>query len=131
SNVKTGDRVTAFTRFGGYAQYVLVDARGVAVIPHEMPLTFAGALATQYCTAYYASYECVNVFPGDHVLVHAAAGGVGTALVQLLKHKGAIIFGTCGSYEKVQYLLSLGVDHPVNYSTSDYRDVIRKILDKE
>jgi NADPH:quinone reductase-like Zn-dependent oxidoreductase len=131
SNVTAGDRVASFTRFGGYAQYVLIDARGVATISHEMLLTFAGALATQYCTAYYASYECVNVFPGEHVLVHAAAGGVGTALVQLLRHKGAVIFGTCGSEEKVQYLRSLGVDHPVNYRTSDYREVIRKILGKE
>lgn len=130
-NVKGGDRVTCFTRFGGYAEYVLVDARGVAAIPREMPLAFAGALATQYCTAYYAAYECVNVFPGDSALVHAAAGGVGTALVQLLKNKGAVVFGTCGSEEKLNYLRSLGVDHPINYRESDYKEVIGKTLGKE
>ncbi|MEO5674060.1 MAG: zinc-binding dehydrogenase [Chitinophagales bacterium] len=127
--VNNGDRVVAFTRFGGYARYAVIDEHGIAAIPQDMPLTFAGALATQYCTAYYAAHECVNVFAGDQVLVHAAAGGVGTALVQLLKHKGAVIFGTCGSDEKVNYLRALGVDHPVNYITTDYRKEVTGILD--
>jgi len=129
--LQIGDRVASLIRFGGYAEYVCVDHRGVAKLPDEMPLTFAGAIATQYCTAYYAAYDCVNIFPGDKVLIHAAAGGVGTALVQLCKHKGAIVFGTCSTEEKIKYLKSLGVDHPINYTTSDYNTVIQQILGKD
>jgi NADPH2:quinone reductase len=126
-----GDRVTTLTRFGGYSEYIVADFRGVAKIAETMPLTFAGAMATQYCTAYYASYECVNVFPGNRALVHAAAGGVGTALVQLLKNKGAIVFGTSSSDEKMKYMESIGVDYPINYMQSDYRKVISETLGKE
>ena len=131
SNVKAGDRVAALTRFGGYAEYAVTDARAVVKIQQGMVLTFAGAIAVQYCTAYYASYECVNVHEGDHVLVHAAAGGVGTALVQLLKLKGAVVFGTCGSNEKAAYLKSLGVDYPINYKTTDYKTEVTRILGKK
>ncbi|MFI5134916.1 MAG: zinc-binding alcohol dehydrogenase family protein [Chitinophagales bacterium] len=128
TTVKPGDRVAAMTRFGGYAEYVAADFRGVVKIPEDMPLTFAGAIAVQYCTAYYSCIECVNVHEGDFALVHAAAGGVGTALVQLLKHNGAIVFGTCGSDEKIKYLKSLGVDHPINYRTTDYKNEIIKAI---
>jgi len=127
SNVQVGDRVAALTRFGGYAEYVAADFRGVVKIPEDMPLTFAGAIAVQYCTAYYSCIECVNVHEGDRALVHAAAGGVGTALVQLLKNKGAIVFGTCGSAEKIDYLKSLGVDYTINYRATDYKNEIVKI----
>jgi NADPH2:quinone reductase len=128
SNVKVGDRVAALTRFGGYAEYVVADSRVTVSVSSEMPLTFAGAIAVQYCTAYYSANECVNVYEGDLALVHAAAGGVGTALVQLLKHKGAVIFGTCGSDEKIKYLESLGVDYPINYRTMDYKNEIAKAI---
>lgn len=131
TNVKTGDRVAGLTRFGGYAEYVVTDSRVVVAIPEEMPLTFAGAIAVQYCTAYYSCMECVNVHEGDRVLVHAAAGGVGTALVQLLKHKGAVVFGTCSSEKKMEYLKTIGVDYPINYATSDYRVEVKRILGNE
>ena len=131
TNVKTGDRVAGLTRFGGYAEYVVTDARVVVAIPEEMPLTFAGAIAVQYCTAYYACMECVNVHEGDRVLVHAAAGGVGTALVQLLKYKGAVVFGTCSSEKKMEYLKTIGADYPINYATSDYKAEVKRILGNE
>jgi NADPH:quinone reductase-like Zn-dependent oxidoreductase len=126
-----GDRVLAFTRFGGYAQYAETDARAVVKIPAEMDAAKASALATQYGTAYYGAYELVNLFPGDHVLIHAAAGGVGTALVQLAKAKGCIIYGTAGSDEKLEYLKKLGVDFPINYVTHDFDEEIRKIRGKK
>ena len=128
TTVKEGDRVTSFTRFGGYAEYVVAEEKAVAKIPLDMSPTFATALATHYCTAYYASHEAARVYEGEKVLIHAAAGGVGTALVQLLKQKNALIFGTCSSDEKVEYLKGLGVQHPINYATTNYFDEIRKIL---
>ncbi len=78
-------------------------------------------------TAYYAVEECLHLYEGDHALVHAAAGGVGTALIQLLKHKGVTVFGTAGSAEKLEYLKSMGVDYPINYRETDYQAEIRRL----
>lgn len=68
---------------------------------------------------------------GDAVLVHSAAGGVGTALTQILKKKGCIVFGTTGSDKKFQYLKDNGVDHPINHKTEDYAQEISKLIDKK
>ncbi|MFY0598354.1 MAG: zinc-binding dehydrogenase [Cyclobacteriaceae bacterium] len=120
TSVKVGDRVLAFTRFGGYADHVITPEMALAPIPESISVGEATALATQYITAYFAAEESINLHEGDHVLVHAAAGGVGTALIQLLKNKGCVVFGTAGSEEKLDYLKSLGVDYPINYRKGDY-----------
>ena len=122
-----GQRVLAFTRFGGYADHILTPAMGVTPIPEDLSIGEATALATQYMTAYYAVEECLNLHEGDYALVHAAAGGVGTALVQLLKNKGITVFGTAGSSEKLQYLREQGVDYPINYREQDYQEEIKKL----
>ena len=127
-NVILGDRVTAMTRFGGYAEYALTDFRACAKIAKDYPVGKATALTTQYCTAYYCFKEMLNLYEGDKVLIHAAAGGVGTALVQLAKHAGCEIFGTAGSDEKLAYLKELGVDHPINYRAQDFEVEVRKIV---
>ncbi|MBA2422017.1 MAG: zinc-binding dehydrogenase [Chitinophagales bacterium] len=130
TQVKVGDRVTCFTRFKGYAEYIVTDETGVAKISSDMPLPFAASLTTQCCTAWYCINEAARVHEGDHVLVHAAAGGVGSAIVQLLKIKEVIIYGTCGSEEKVRFLQEIGVHHPINYKERDYQEEIRKISGK-
>jgi NADPH:quinone reductase-like Zn-dependent oxidoreductase len=122
-----GTRVTALTRFGGYATHAVTDARAVAPIPDDMDAGVAAALPTQYGTAYFCAEEMVRLHAGDHVLVHAAAGGVGTALVQLCKRHGCIIYGTAGSEDKLKYLRELGVDHPINYRTVDFADAVRRL----
>lgn len=127
-NVSAGTRVLAFSRFGGYSTHVLADARAVQPIPEDMPLGEALALAVQYCTAYHCAEERVSIFPEDHVLVQAAAGGVGTALVQLLKRKGCTIYGTAGSDEKIEYIKKQGVDVAINYRKDYFSTVIRKEL---
>ncbi len=121
-----GDRVTAMTRFGGYAEFAIVDTRGAVKIPSSMPLGEATALTTQYCTAYFAAAEMVQLHKGDKVLIQSAAGGVGTALVQYAKYKGCEIFGTAGSAAKLQYLKECGVHHPINYNETDFAEVIKK-----
>ncbi|MEQ8471313.1 MAG: zinc-binding dehydrogenase [Marinoscillum sp.] len=122
-----GDRVLTFTRFGGYTDHVISSEMAIAKISDSLSVGEATALATQYITAYYAAEEATNLFEGDCVLVHAAAGGVGTALVQLLKNKGCTVFGTAGSQEKLDYLKSLGVDYPINYRQTDYLEEIQKL----
>lgn len=128
SEHKVGQRVVAFTRFGGYATQVRADRLGVVAIPETMNTGEAAALATQYCTAYYAAEEMVRLHEGDHVLVQAAAGGVGTALVQIAKHRKCIVYGGAGSDEKLDYLRKLGVDYPINYLKEDFYSAVKKIM---
>ncbi|NQZ75894.1 MAG: zinc-binding dehydrogenase [Ekhidna sp.] len=124
--VEIGDRVVAFTRFGGYSDHVLVDASEVVQIPAEWSIGTACALATQYTTAHYSVYKATHVGEGERVLVHAAAGGLGIALVQLLKRKGCTVIGTASS-SKIDFLKSIGVDHAIDYRTQDYFKEIQKI----
>lgn len=127
TSIKVGERVAAFTRFGGYAQEVIATEDGTVPIPDDMPVGEALALTVQYCTAWYCAEESLTMLPGDHILVQAAAGGVGTALVQMAKLKGCIVYGTAGSPEKLKYLESLGVDHPINYREHEFDQRIREI----
>ncbi|MFN8715321.1 MAG: zinc-binding alcohol dehydrogenase family protein [Bacteroidota bacterium] len=122
-----GTRVLAFTRFGGYATHVNADARSIVVIPENMHPADACALATQGCTAWFAATQLFKLRAGEHVLIQAAAGGVGSLLVQLAKMNGCIVYGTAGSEEKLQLLRSLGTDHPINYNTQHFADAVRNI----
>lgn len=122
-----GDRVLAFTRFGGYAEKAKAPALACVKIDESLPLAEATALATQYCTAFFASHISTRLFKDDHVLVQAAAGGVGTALVQLAKLKGCTVYGTAGSEEKCKHLKEMGVDYPINYTTEDFEQKIREV----
>ena len=126
-----GQRVVALSRFGGYATHAITDARAVVPIPDELDPGIAVALPTQGGTAYYCAEEMVRLHPGDHVLVHAAAGGVGTLLVQLCKRRGCVVYGTVGSDAKMGFLRELGVDHPINYRTTDFVDAVRRVRGSE
>ncbi|MBX3028388.1 zinc-binding dehydrogenase [bacterium] len=122
-----GQRVAALTRFGGYATAAVTDARAAVPIPDDLDAGLAVALPTQGGTAYYCAEEMVRLHPGEHVLVQAAAGGVGTLLVQLCKRRGCIVHGTAGSDEKLDYLRRLGVDHPINYRRDDFAAAVRRV----
>lgn len=129
TTVKKGDRVLVFTRFGGYSQYVIQKENAIAIIGEDMDAGKALALATQYSTAYYACAVATNVLPNETVLIHAGAGGVGTALIQLCKLKNAKIYSTAGSDSKLEYLRRQGVDVPINYNTEDFSKVIKEPID--
>ena len=131
NHVKLGDRVIALTKFGGYAEFALADNEVVYKIPTSFSAGVAVALATQYSTAYFLSHNMANLQENDTVLIHAAAGGVGTALVQMALYKKCIVFGTCGSQEKVAYLKKNGVHYPINYRKNDFEEVIRKVIVKK
>ncbi len=124
-DLKIGQRVIALTRFGGYSTHVNTSCYGVVAIEEETDAATATALATQYSTAYYAAEHSMNLHKGERVLIQAAAGGVGTALVQLAKRKDCIIYGTAGSNEKLEYLKKQGVDFPINYTENDFYDFIK------
>ncbi|MFN8277228.1 MAG: zinc-binding dehydrogenase [Chitinophagales bacterium] len=128
--VKVGDRVTALTKFGGYARYAIADARALARISDAMPVGVATALTTQYCTAYYLAAEATQLWPGDKVLIHSAAGGVGTALLQYALHRGCEVFVTAGSDKKLDMLKKSGAHHGINYVTQDFAEEVRRIAGK-
>jgi len=125
---KPGERVVAFTRFGGYAEKVKTDARAVATIPEDMDNGVGVALATQYCTAWHAAYALANVKAGEVVLIHAAAGGVGIALTQLAHLRGCKVIGTAGSDKKIRFLKESGVEFAVNYRKDDFEKTVPEIL---
>ncbi|QQR97771.1 MAG: zinc-binding dehydrogenase [Sphingobacteriales bacterium] len=128
-HLKVGDRVLAFTRFGGYSQYITQKENAVSKIPEDMDAGKALALATQYSTAYYACHVATNVLPNETVLIHAGAGGVGTALIQLCKLRNAKIYSTAGSDAKLEYLRNQGVDVPINYTSQDFSKIINEPID--
>jgi len=127
TRLKVGERVVALTRFGGYASHSLTNQSGTVAIPETMDAAKACALATQYSTAYYAAELAMTLHPGEHVLIQAAAGGVGTALIQLAKKKGCIIYGTAGSQEKLDYIKKQGVDFAINYRNEDFVQQIKSL----
>lgn len=122
-----GKRVVAFTRFGGYAQEVITFDYAVAEIG-SLSAAEAMALSTQFVTAYYMSSYLTNIFPGDRVLIHAAAGGVGTALIQMAKAKGAIVYAKIGSDAKTEIVRKLGADEVINYNVKDYEEQLKTKL---
>ena len=126
-NLNIGDRVTALTLFGGYAEFAIAENGVANKIRESISPGVAVALATQYCTAYFLSDRITNIQENEKVLIHAAAGGVGTALVQMALHKKCIVFGTCSSPEKIEYLRKNGVHHPINHRDKDFVDTIRKL----
>ncbi|MGV3629619.1 MAG: quinone oxidoreductase family protein [Bacteroidota bacterium] len=122
----TGKRVVAFTRFGGYARHVCTSVDAIAEIG-DLEADKALAIATQYVTAYYMATYLAPIRPGEKILIHAAAGGVGTALIQLAKKQGALVYAKVSSAEKCSYVSSIGADQAINYTKGDYE----KQLDKE
>ncbi len=123
----SGKRVVAFTRFGGYAKHAVTPVSGVAEIG-DMPAEEALALSTQFVTAYYMTEYLSPVHAGEKVLIHAAAGGVGTALIQLCKWRKAFVYAKIGSDSKKALVQTLGADVVIDYSESDYLQQVKAHL---
>jgi NADPH:quinone reductase-like Zn-dependent oxidoreductase len=122
-----GKRVVGFCRFGGYAKHVITYDTAIVEIG-EMNASVALGLCTQSVTAFYMAEYLSPIRKGEHVLIHAAAGGVGTILIQLAKKKGAIIYAKIGSENKRSLVEKLGANHVINYNTSDYSEQIETLL---
>jgi NADPH:quinone reductase len=125
-NLQKGQRVLATTSSGGYAEYATAKAALTMPIPDELGFGESTALLVQGLTA----LGLLNgTKAGDSILIHAAAGGVGTLLVQLAKHKGLKVIGTASSEAKLQMVASLGADFAINYSEDDWTDEVLKATD--
>lgn len=125
-----GKRVVAFCRFGGYAKHVITESYAFVEID-DMAAGTALALATQFVTAYYMVERSANVQAGEIVLIHAAAGGVGTALIQLCKAKGARVIAKVSSESKSALVKQLGADDVINYKKTPYPNALDQLLQNE
>ena len=125
-NLKVGQRVLATMRGGGYAEYAAADWRTIVPIPDELDFGKATALLVQGLTALGL---LADLKQGQTILIHAAAGGVGSLLVQLAKHKGAKVLGTASTTEKLEKVASLGADVGINYTESDWTDEVLAATD--
>ncbi|MDQ4041557.1 MAG: zinc-binding dehydrogenase [Actinomycetota bacterium] len=114
-----GDRVMAGTRFGGYAEQVVVNAPDAVPLPDEMSFEQGAAVPVNYATAWAGLVHYGSLQPDERVLVHAAAGGVGIAAIQIAKRHGAEVWGTA-SPSKHDAIAALGCDHPVDYRTAGW-----------
>jgi NADPH:quinone reductase-like Zn-dependent oxidoreductase len=124
---KLRKRVVAVTEFGGYAEYAIAREEAAAEIPGDMPLESAAALATQYATAYYAAYQLGNVQNNEHVFIHAAAGGVGLALIQFCKLRNCTMYGTVSSDTKAETIRKAGVQHVIISSKQNVLEELKKL----
>ena len=123
--VRPGDAVAAFTSFNAYAEWAAVPARQVYRLPAGMSFEDAAAIPVNYVTAYHSMFTMGNLLQGDRILIHGAAGGVGIAAVQFARARGIEIFGTAGP-AKQEYLRKIGVSHAIDYTKSDFVQVVRK-----
>jgi len=122
-----GQRVLAMTRFGGYSDTVCVGASQTYVLPEQMSFEEGAALPVTYLTAYHMLFNVFRVRPGDHVLIHQAAGGVGTAASQLCRSVGGVTTYGTASKSKHDYVRENGCDHPIDYHSADYAEVVEKL----
>jgi len=119
-----GDEVCALLSAGGYAEKVAVAAGQVMRLPPGVDLTAAAGIPEVACTVWSNVFMVANLQPGETLLVHGGAGGIGNFAIQLAKAVGARVLTTAGSAEKVELCESLGADRAINYHDEDFVEVV-------
>lgn len=128
TEVTIGDRVAyAGVPVGAYADERLIPAHRLVKLPREITAEQGAAIMLKGMTARYLLFGCYRVRTGDTILVHAAAGGVGTILCQWARHLGATVIGTVGSRKKADYVATLGCHYPVLHGEEDFVERVRDI----
>jgi NADPH:quinone reductase len=131
-HVQPGDAVAAFPAGGSYAEYVTARKELVYKLPPGTDTISAGAALTVGVTSYNVLKKVARLEPGETVLIHAAAGGVGTTAVQLAKYYGAgMVIGTVGSEEKKETALKAGADHVINYRKESFASKVMELTDQK
>lgn len=125
-----GDRVVTLIESGGYAEFVTTKENTLIPIPDGLEEERAVALPLQGLTAYHLLKTMGRIQEGETVLIHAAAGGVGSLAVQLAKHFGAgKVIATSSSEEKLSFAKGLGADVGINYTKADWREEVMEATD--
>jgi len=126
SGLSIGDRVACVAGpDSAYAESRVVPAARAVRLPDDIDARSAAAMMVKGMTARYLLHETYRVKPGDAIVVHAAAGGVGLILCQWAKHLGAMVIGTVGSQQKVAVARAHGCDHVIDYTREDFAERVR------
>lgn len=127
SSVVPGDEVFGYINLvknGAYAEYAVAKEAEVAIKPKSLDFVNASAVPVGVLTAWQALFGIASLSAGQKVLIHAAAGGVGSVAVQLAKAKGAYVIGTA-SARNADFLRQIGVDEVIDYTATRFEDVVR------
>ena len=122
---KVGERVIVGCQYGTYAEKIVIPVRQALSPIISFSDDENSAFAVNYLTAWVALMKVARLKSNDTVLVHAAAGGVGTAAVQIAKNFGCNVIGTASKNEKIEMLNNLGIDMAINYLHEDFKEVIK------
>ena len=125
TEVTVGDRVAYAMHTGSYAQKHAVPSWLLVRIPEAMDFDTAAATMLQGMTAHFLVFGLTRLSPGDQVLVHAGAGGMGLWLIQLLKRLGVFVFTTVSTEAKAELAAGAGADHTIVYTSQDFEEVIK------
>ncbi len=128
ADLSEGDRVAyAGPPPGSYAEKRVMPAKEVVKLPRSITTEQAAAMMLQGMTARYLLHGCYPVKSGDTILIHAAAGGVGSIVCQWASHLGATVIGTVGSPEKAELAAGNGCHHPIRYREEDFEARVKEI----
>lgn len=128
---KAGDRVAYTNVLGAYAEYAAVPEDKAVALPAAVSFDQGAAAMLQGCTAHYLCKSTYSVKAGDRCLIHAAAGGVGLLLIQMVKMMGAEVIGTCSTEEKAELAREAGADEVILYSEQDFEKEVKRLTDGE
>lgn len=126
-NVKPGNRVAFVHQPSAYSEKCLVKADKLILLPNDLPFEQAAAFPLQGMTAHYLIHEFCQLKPGNTVLVHAAAGGVGLLLVQWAKHLGLNVIGTVSNDIKAKIAMEAGADNVILYQQKDFATEVKRL----
>jgi NADPH:quinone reductase len=127
TSVAAGDRVSAMPMIGAFAEYSLVPIASVLHIRADMDFAEAAAMPIVYHTSYFALRHRAQLQPGEWLLVHAGASGVGMAAIQIGKALGARVIATAGSQAKLNFCRSQGAEFAIDYSDGTWVDKVKEI----
>ncbi len=129
THVKPGDRVSIGAYTGAFAEEMVADAGQVFALPDGIDYAIAAAARMAYGTGIYALDDRASLQPGEVLVVHGAAGGLGLAAVDLGRHMGARVIGSVGSDDKMDVVRGYGAEHVINYSRENVRDRVKELTD--
>ena len=129
NEVAVGDRVAYAMHTGTYAQQQAVPSRLLVRLPGDMDFATGAATMLQAMTAHFLVFGITRLNPGDSVLVHAGAGGMGLMLIQMLKRVGVRVFTTVSTDAKAEVAKGAGADTVINYTNQDFESEINKAAD--
>jgi NADPH2:quinone reductase len=132
ATLEVGDRVMAFTAggLGGYAEYSLADAYRSFVLPDRMDWASGAAMPIVYHTSWFALQKRANLTPGETLLVHAGASGVGMSAIQIGKAIGAQVIATAGDSEKLEFAKAQGAAHTISYREPDWVERVKELTER-